>query len=134
MDEKQLLQELNFKTMRSSGAGGQHVNKVSSKVELHFQLDTSLAFSATENHRIQKNLATRLSNNQELILQCEESRSQHRNKELVIQRFLDLVKKAIVKPKPRRKTKPTKASKLKRLRAKKIRSEKKKQRRNPLND
>ncbi len=77
-------------------------------------------------------LQSRLTNNGELILQSDESRSQHKNKELVTQRFLDIIKEAVVKPKPRKKTKPSKASKLKRLRKKKMHSEKKSNRKDPL--
>lgn len=123
---------MGYKAVRSSGAGGQHVNKVSSKVELHFFVDTSEAFSEEEKTRVLKKLASRLTNNNELILQSDTSRSQHKNKELVTKRFLELIQKALVKPKTRKKTKPTKASKLKRLKAKKITGEKKENRKDPL--
>ena len=132
MNEKQLIQEVSYQAVRSSGAGGQNVNKVSSKVELHFMVTSSEAFSEGEKNRILKKLKPRLTNNDELILQSDESRSQHKNKELVTQRFLTIIKDAAVKPKPRKKTKPTKASKLKRLREKKKLSEKKNNRRDPL--
>ena len=132
MDEKQLIQEVSYKAVRSSGAGGQNVNKVSSKVELHFMIPPSLAFSEAEKHRILTKLSSRLTNNDELILQSDESRSQHKNKELVTQRFLNLIKEALKKPKPRKKTKPSKAAKLKRLREKKKLSEKKSNRKDPL--
>ncbi|GAB2760944.1 alternative ribosome rescue aminoacyl-tRNA hydrolase ArfB [Salinimicrobium soli] len=132
MDEKKLIQELDYKAVRSSGAGGQNVNKVSSKVELHFNLPASQAFSETEKQRVLKKLQNRLTNSEELILQCDESRSQHKNKELVTQRFLELMRQAIIKPKPRKKTKPPKAAKLKRLREKKINAEKKAARKDPL--
>ena len=134
MDEKQLIQELDYKAVRSSGAGGQNVNKVASKVELHFNLPASEAFSEEEKERLLKKLGNKLTNNDELILQCEESRSQHKNKEIVTQRFLDLIKESIVKPKVRRKTKPPKAAKLKRLKQKKILSEKKANRKDPLSE
>ncbi|GHA44907.1 aminoacyl-tRNA hydrolase [Salinimicrobium marinum] len=132
MDEKQLIQEVSYKAVRSSGAGGQNVNKVSSKVELHFMVSESGAFSESEKERVLKKLQSRLTNNGELILQSDESRSQHKNKELVTQRFLDIIKEALVKPKPRKKTKPSRASKLKRLRKKKMHSEKKSNRKDPL--
>lgn len=134
MDEKQILQETEYKAVRSSGAGGQNVNKVSSKVELHFMLAESQAFSEEEKQRINRKLQSRLTNAGELILQCDESRSQHRNKEIVTQRFLDLIKESLRKPKPRKKTKPTKAAKLKRLREKKKLSEKKSSRKDPLKE
>lgn len=118
--------------MRSSGAGGQNVNKVSSKVELHFFLEASQGLTEDEKYLVSKNLSSRLTGANELVLQCDESRSQHRNKDLVTERFLSLIKKSLEKPKPRKKTKPSKASKLKRLREKKIRSEKKNNRKDPL--
>lgn len=132
MDEKQLIQEVSYKAVRSSGAGGQNVNKVSSKVELHYMVDSSEALSEEEKNRVCKKLKSRLTTNNELILQSDESRSQHKNKELVTKRFLNLMKDAVAKPKPRKKTKPTKAAKLKRLREKKKLSEKKSNRKNPL--
>ena len=132
MDEKQLIQEVNYKAVRSSGAGGQNVNKVASKVELHFQVSSSEAFSEEEKTRLLKKLKNRLTNDGELILQCEESRSQHKNKQLVTERFVELIKSSLVKPKPRKKTKPTKASKQKRLENKKIVSEKKAARKDPM--
>ena len=132
MDEKQLIQETTYKAVRSSGAGGQNVNKVASKVELHFQVQESEALSEKEKERVLEKLQSRLTKHDELILQDETSRSQHKNKELVRQRFLQLMQEAITKPKPRKKTKPSKMSKLKRLRKKKIQSEKKQNRKDPL--
>lgn len=134
MDQKQLLQELDYKAVRSSGAGGQNVNKVSSKVELHFDLQSSEAFSEDEKQRALKKLQSRLTSRDELILQCDESRSQHKNKEIITRRFLDLIQEALVKPKPRKKTKPPKAAKLKRLKQKKLLSEKKANRKDPLGE
>lgn len=132
MDEKLLIQEAGYKAVRSSGAGGQNVNKVSSKVELHFKLEESHALTEAEKERAMKKLASRLTNSGELILQCDESRSQHKNKEIVTQRFVDLIKASLVRPKPRKKTKTPKAAKLKRLREKKMLSEKKSARKDPL--
>lgn len=134
MDEKQLIQEVDYKAVRSSGAGGQNVNKVSSKVELHFMLSRSRAFTEEEKERISRKLNSRLTNSGELILQCDESRSQHKNKDIVTSRFLDLLKESLKKPKPRKKTKPSKAAKLKRLREKKKLSDKKASRKDPLKD
>lgn len=134
MDQKLLIQEADYKAVRSSGAGGQNVNKVSSKVELHFSIPSSQALSESEKERALKKLRSRLTNSDELILQCDESRSQHKNKEIVTTRFIELIKDSLKKPKPRKKTKPPKAAKLKRLRQKKIRSEKKADRKNPLRD
>ena len=132
MNEAQITRELNFKAVRSSGAGGQHVNKTASKVELHFQLEASLGLSEEEKMRLRQKLEKRLTKDNELILQTEESRSQHRNKELVISKFFKLIKENLQRPKRRKKTKPSKSAKLKRLKAKKINAEKKARRNNPL--
>tara|TARA_Y100001933_G_scaffold265273_1_gene339358 strand:- start:35501 stop:35905 length:405 start_codon:yes stop_codon:yes gene_type:complete len=125
LDKKQIHRELQFKAMRSSGAGGQHVNKVSSKVELSFNVPDSNGLSDKEKQRILLKLQSRLTNDGVFILQCDEARSQHRNKDLVVKRFFDLLKKALVVPKKRKPTKPTKSSKEKRLKSKKKIAEKK---------
>ena len=132
MEEQQLIQEVTYKAVRSSGAGGQNVNKVSSKVELHFFLETSEGLTEDEKALLLDKLQSRLTRNNELILQSDESWSQHKNKELVTKRFLEILRQGLVKPKVRKKSKPSKASKLKRLREKKILSEKKNNRKNPL--
>ncbi|MBO2543884.1 aminoacyl-tRNA hydrolase [Salegentibacter sp. BDJ18] len=132
MDEQQITRELSFKAVRSSGAGGQHVNKTSSKVELYFDLEASEGLLEEEKARLIKKLATRLTKENLLILNSEESRSQHKNKELVVAKFFELLQENIKKPKPRKKTKPSKAAKLKRLKAKKINAEKKARRNDPL--
>ncbi|MDT0678436.1 alternative ribosome rescue aminoacyl-tRNA hydrolase ArfB [Autumnicola musiva] len=132
MDEEQILRELRFKAVRSSGAGGQHVNKTSSKVELHFDVKNSAGIKDEVKTRVIKKLQSRLTKENILILGSEESRSQHRNKELVVQRFFKILKIASVKPKLRKKTKPTKASKIKRLKKKKINAERKANRKDPL--
>lgn len=134
MDEKQLIQEVDYKAVRSSGAGGQNVNKVSTKVELHFMLAASKAFSEEEKLRIHKKLQSRLTKYEELILQCDETRSQHKNKELVTERFISLIRESLIKPKRRKKTKVPKAAKMKRLKKKRINSEKKANRKNPLGE
>jgi len=87
LNTEKLIKELNFKATRSSGAGGQHVNKVSSKIELFFDLENTIQFSEKEKNLLLKNLATRLTKENMLLLTCDESRSQHKNKELVIKRF-----------------------------------------------
>jgi ribosome-associated protein len=134
LSEKQieiLNKELSFKAVRSSGAGGQHVNKVSSKVELFFDLQYSKALSNDEKQLLFKNLQSRLSKEQVLILSCAESRSQHKNKEIVINRFLELLNLHLVVPKVRRATKPSRASVKKRLDNKKKIGEKKSLRKKP---
>ncbi|GAA4234755.1 alternative ribosome rescue aminoacyl-tRNA hydrolase ArfB [Postechiella marina] len=126
-----LLQELTFKAIRSSGSGGQHVNKVSSKVELSFNLNKSLVLSDIQKQRISYKLQHRLTKESMLVLQCEESRSQHRNKELVIKKFLELIKSGLILPKRRVKTKVPKSVIRKRLNNKRKHSEKKANRRRP---
>ncbi len=132
MDEAQITRELSFKAVRSSGAGGQHVNKTSSKVELYFNVETSEGLSEEEKLRLQKKLASRLTKDHLLILHSEESRSQHKNKQIVTEKFFDLLRENIKKPKVRKKTKPGKMAKLKRLKAKKVNAEKKARRGDPL--
>lgn len=108
------------------------MNKTSSKVELHFAVETSEALSEEEKSRILKKLANRITLAGELVLQSEISRSQHKNKEDVILRFLNLIKESLKKRKPRKKTKPSRAAREKRLKKKKIQAEKKAGRKNPL--
>ncbi len=110
MNTKEILKELDFKAVRSSGAGGQHVNKVSSKIELTFDLHNSLALSEKEKDLLKIKLQSKLTKEYILILFCEETRSQHRNKELAIKRFLNLIKINLIRPKKRKPTKPSKAS------------------------
>ena len=126
-----LLKELTFKAVRSSGAGGQHVNKVSSKVELTFNLKESLAFSEEQLLHLQSKLQNKLTKEGVLMLQCEESRSQHKNKELVIKRFLDLITSSFKVPKKRIATKIPKAVIRKRLKSKRQVADKKANRRKP---
>jgi ribosome-associated protein len=125
MDPEQLLKELKFKAVRSSGAGGQHVNKVASKVELIFDLKNSNGFTDEETTLLLKNLKTRLTKEQILLLQCSESRSQHKNKEIVIERFFEIITNGLKVPKKRKSTKPSKASIQKRLEQKKLQAIKK---------
>ncbi len=132
MDEEILLREITYKAVRSSGAGGQHVNKTASKVELHFDVNASEGLSENEKQRIFKKLSNRITGSDELILQDETHRSQHKNKEEVTSRFLQIITEALKKPKPRKKTKPSRAAKEKRLQAKKKQGEKKSLRQNPL--
>lgn len=131
INEEALLQELSFRAVRSSGSGGQHVNKVSSKVELTFNLIASLVFSESQKERIQNKIQHRLTKEGVLILQCDESRSQHRNKELVIKRFLELIRFGLVVQKKRIPTKIPKAVIRKRLKNKRNLSDKKTNRKKP---
>jgi ribosome-associated protein len=134
MDKEKLISELQFKAIRSSGAGGQHVNKVSSKVELSFNLTKSQGLTTKEKERFLLKLANRLTKENSLILQCDEARSQHKNKQLVIKRFFDLLKKALHVPKKRKPTKPSKSSIERRLKSKKVTSSIKVNRQKPKLD
>lgn len=119
MNPERIIHELNFKAVRSSGAGGQHVNKVSSKIELIFDLQNSSELTDDEKILLTKNLQSKLTKENVLLLQCDESRSQHKNKEIVIERFFELIKNGLKVPKKRKATKPTKSSVEKRIEKKK---------------
>lgn len=131
MDKDTIVKELNFKAIRSSGAGGQHVNKTSSKIELTFDLENSIALTDEEKSLLKTKLSSKLTNENQLILFCEETRSQHKNKELAIKRFLELIKESLKKPKKRKPTKPSKAAIEKRLENKQSNSLKKALRKKP---
>lgn len=131
MNVENILKELNFKAIRSSGAGGQHVNKTSSKIELTFDLENSNSLSDEEKILLKAKLSSKLTNENVLILFCEETRSQHRNKDLAIKRFLALIKTNLIRPKRRKKTKPSKGAIKKRLETKQRTSVKKALRKRP---
>lgn len=131
MKKTVILRELQFKAVRSSGAGGQHVNKVSTKIELLFDLEASKALSDIEKERVSLKLDSRLTKENILLLQCDESRSQHKNKALVMKRFLEMIENALKIPKKRKKTKPSKSAIEKRLKAKKKSAQKKANRTKP---
>ncbi|MBP92943.1 ribosome-associated protein [Bizionia echini] len=130
-DAALLITELSFKAVRSSGAGGQHVNKTSSKVVLNWDLPNSQVFSENQKTRLFKSLNNRLTTDGVLILSSDDSRSQHKNKDLVIKRFLEMIKIGLIVPKKRKPTKVPKAVKLKRLSYKKKNAEKKANRKPP---
>lgn len=131
MDKEQLLTELNFKATRSSGPGGQHANKTSSRVELYWSIKDTTAFSETQLELLQVKLAHRITKEGVLQLASQTSRSQHKNKEDVIKRLFALLEVAVQRPKIRKKKRPSRMAKLKRLNAKKVQSEKKINRRKP---
>lgn len=131
MNKDILQSELQFKAVRSSGAGGQNVNKVASKVELTFDLENSLGLSDQEKELLKLNIGNRLTKENVLLLQCDESRSQHNNKTLVIQRFLDVITEGLIIPKERIATKIPRSVVKKRLKGKRIASVKKSNRKPP---
>ncbi|MEE1897657.1 aminoacyl-tRNA hydrolase [Flavobacterium rakeshii] len=128
MNKQQLLNEPEYKAVRSSGAGGQNVNKVSSKVILSFDLNNSQAFTEEEKELLNEKLSSRLNTKGTLILQCDEDRSQIRNKQLVTKRFIELIETALQQDKPRIATKIPKAVIKKRLENKRRQAEKKQSR------
>jgi ribosome-associated protein len=105
MEFDKILAEITYKAVRSSGAGGQNVNKVSSKVVLSFSIPNSQGLEEEEKILISNKLQSRLTNDGILILNCDEDRSQLKNKEIVTKRFLQLLKKSLVIPKERKPTK-----------------------------
>jgi ribosome-associated protein len=131
MEIDKILSELTFKAVRSSGAGGQNVNKVSSKVVLTFDLKNSQGLTDEEKLLVETKLSSRLTTDAVLILNCDEDRSQFRNKEIVIKRFLELIKNALFIPKERKPTRIPKSVIRKRIKDKKNISEVKKNRRKP---
>ena len=131
MNTEILHRELEFNAVRSGGPGGQHANKVSSKIILSFHIDSSIAFSDHEKNIIFKNLQKRLTKENTLILTCDERRSQHQNKTIVTKRFFNIIEQALQIRKKRKVTKPSSVSKLKRLEKKKKLAYKKTLRRKP---
>jgi len=130
-----LHKEIKYRTSRSSGSGGQNVNKVSTKVELLFHVENSQVLSEKQKFIIAEKLSNRINLEGILILQCEETRSQLKNKEIVFNRFIELLKEALKPVKKRKPTKPSKGAVKKRLDNKKKQSQKKDSRRfNPNKD
>lgn len=115
--------ELRISFARSSGAGGQNVNKTSTKVVVHWPIGQSQILTFEEKERIRGKLVNRINNKDEIVVISEEERSQSQNRLLAINRLQFLVSRALQIPKKRKPTRPTKASKLKRLESKKIRSQ-----------
>jgi ribosome-associated protein len=131
MDKSIIASEFSFKAVRSSGAGGQNVNKVSSKVVLIFDLVNSKGLTEEEKTLFQNKLATKLTQEGILILTTEEDRSQLKNKEKVIKKCFKLLENALIIPKERKETKIPRAVKEKRLNAKKVMSVLKQNRKKP---
>lgn len=131
MDSEKIITELQFKAVRSSGAGGQNVNKVSSKIVLSFDLQHSQALTEVEKARLEIRLSSRLTSEQILILNCDEDRSQLKNKIIIIKRFLDIIADGLLVPKIRKATKIPKSAIRKRIKDKQNLSEIKKSRRKP---
>ena len=131
MDRAQLLKEISFKAIRSSGPGGQHVNKTSSKAVISFTITTSEIFTPSEKQRLLEKLKTRISQDGTLTVTCSESRSQHRNKALAIARLFSLLEKSLRVAKSRKKSRPSRNAVEKRLVSKKKHALKKANRKPP---
>lgn len=134
LNKNELFRELQFKATRSSGAGGQHVNKVSTKIELSFDLESSNVLTETQKTILKQKLASKLTKENVLILFCDETRSQHKNKELIVKRFFSLLEISLKKTKKRKATKPTRAAIEKRIENKQYNSAKKALRKKPRLD
>lgn len=126
---KDFSRELSFKTSRSSGAGGQNVNKVETAVTVLWKVGASYFFNDDEKALIQEKLKNRINAEGYLFLTVSESRTQLMNKNKAIEKIIDIVNKSLVIPKKRTATKPSKAQKQKRLDTKKKLSDKKENRR-----
>ena len=118
-----IIQEVQFRTSRSSGPGGQHVNKTESRVELLWSLHKSNCLNEDQKKLVSIRLGNRINEEGMLILASEKYRSQFRNKADVRERFVNLILASLVPVKKRRPTRPTRGSVEKRLRNKKIRGE-----------
>ena len=125
----ELLSELTFAFSRSSGPGGQNVNKVNSKVTLLWDLAHSSILDEARKTLLLHRLASRITNEGVLVIVSQDSRSQLQNKEIALQKLDQILKQALTPRKPRKATKPSKAAKHKRLKTKKLHSEKKSWRR-----
>lgn len=115
----------NFSFSRSSGPGGQNVNKVNSKVTLHLNLNSLDFLNDREIKRIISSLSGRINKKGELVVNCEEERSQSKNRAKVIYKTVLIIDKALISKKKRKPTKPTKASQKRRIEAKRRQSLKK---------
>lgn len=124
-----LKKEINFRTSRASGPGGQHVNKTESRVVLVWDLEHSVCLDDQQKKKIRNMLASRLTEEGTLWLASEKHRSQYRNKVAVTERFLELIRVMLIPEKKRYVTRPGRKSIEQRIRKKKIRGELKRNRR-----
>lgn len=129
ISDRDFEKELQFQASRSGGAGGQNVNKVATKVELRFNVQSSELLTDEEKLRIQEKLAARINNDGYLQVVCQTERSQLQNKQMCIERFKELLRQALTTQKKRKATRPTRASVKQRLESKKRQAQKKADRR-----
>ena len=121
-------EELEWKFIRSSGPGGQNVNKVASAVQLRFLLPRNTSIAAPAKHRLRRMAGQRLVDDGSILIAARDERSREQNRRAALGRLADLVRAALIEPKIRKKTRPTKASKERRIEAKKRRSSAKRSR------
>lgn len=131
MDKELLLNEIQYKAVRSSGAGGQNVNKVASKVIASINMFDSKAFTDEEKVHVLQKLKTKISQEGILALNAETDRSQLKNKEIVTQKLIELIQKALIIPKKRKPTNIPTAINEKRIKEKKANAETKQNRKKP---
>lgn len=131
LNEEEVAREVRFKATRSSGKGGQHVNKVSTRVEAYLDIPAAECFSSEQKDLLLEKLGGKLSQAGVLQVTSEEERSQLMNKERALKKMLALLEKALKPRKPRKATRPGRAAIEKRLREKTYLSRKKEVRRKP---
>jgi ribosome-associated protein len=115
-------EELEWKFIRSSGPGGQNVNKVASAVQLRFLLPRNTSLPGPAKHRLRRMAGQRLVDDGTLLITARDTRSQEQNRRAALERLAELVRAALIEPKVRRKTRPTRASQERRIDSKKRRS------------
>lgn len=128
IDENEIHEDF----IRSSGPGGQNVNKVATAVQLRFNVTPSTSLPDDVKERLVKIAGKKITKDGELVIKAARFRTQEMNRKDALERLIDLIKRAIVVPRPRRKTKPTKASKERRMEMKHKRSEVKTMRRSTI--
>ncbi len=126
--------ELDFATSRSSGPGGQNVNKVETRVTLLFDLEASSSLNRDEKERLRERLASRINKEGVLRVVSQKHRTQKANREAATERFHELIADALTERPPRRRTRTPRAAKKRRLEAKRRRADLKRRRREPLDD
>ncbi|MFH2051332.1 MAG: alternative ribosome rescue aminoacyl-tRNA hydrolase ArfB [bacterium] len=125
--------ELEITASRSSGPGGQHVNTSDTRIQVRWNVAGSIALGEIQRRRAMSALASRLTNEGDLLVACDTHRSQRRNREEALQRLAALVRQALVPPRPRKKTRPSATARRKRLESKRKRSQIKQERSRKFN-